>query len=261
MTKNILLSFDLEEFDIPEEYGQKLSEKEKFDVSSEGLKIVLKILDKLKIRATFFTTANFALHNKKIVKEIAKKHEIASHGFYHSSFSAGDFKKSRKVLEKITGKKVIGFRMPRLKKVDEKELTEAGYKYNSSYNPFFLPGRYINLLGKRTAYFSDEILNIPAASASPIVRYPLFYLSFRVTPKIFYKAASALTLKTDKYISIYFHPWEFANIKSFKLPWYFKMWCNGAMLKKTEKYLLWLKSKGQFVTFSEFYRLLSKQHS
>ena len=33
----ILLSFDLEEFDIPEEFGQKLSEEEKINITLAGL--------------------------------------------------------------------------------------------------------------------------------------------------------------------------------------------------------------------------------
>ena len=58
MSNFILLSFDIEEFDIPEEYGQKLESQVKFEVSLNGLKAIIDLLNKLKITATFFK------HNK-----------------------------------------------------------------------------------------------------------------------------------------------------------------------------------------------------
>src|ERR1700733_1908037 len=99
---SILLSFDLEEFDIPEEYGQKLEEDEKIRVTLTGLIPLLEMLDKHKIVATFYTTAFFAEKNKKILKRIAATHEIASHGYYHSSFKPEDVDASKKILEGIT---------------------------------------------------------------------------------------------------------------------------------------------------------------
>src|SRR3989344_5165266 len=92
MNKKILLSFDIEEFDIPEEYGIKVNDKEKFMVSLEGFNRILKLLDKINIKATFFTTANFALNNPEIIREASKKHEIGSHSFFHSSFEEKDLK-------------------------------------------------------------------------------------------------------------------------------------------------------------------------
>ena len=64
MNKNILLSFDVEEFDIPEEYGQKLEDKVKFEVSLQGLQTVTDLLDQLDVQVTFFVTANFALNHR-----------------------------------------------------------------------------------------------------------------------------------------------------------------------------------------------------
>ena len=84
MNRRILLSFDIEEFDIPEEYGEKIDETVKFEISYKGVKEILPILEKLKIKATFFVTANFAIHYKALIQEISHKNEIASHGFYHS---------------------------------------------------------------------------------------------------------------------------------------------------------------------------------
>lgn len=258
--KKILLSFDAEEFDIPEEYGQKIDEETKINVSREGLKGVLALLDRLNIRATFFTTANFALHNQKLIKEISKKHEIASHGFYHSSFSEGDLKKSRDILEKITEKRIIGFRMPRLSKINENNLARAGYKYNSSMSPIYMPGRYNNFFEKRTAYRKGEIVNIPL-SATPLIRVPINWLSFKNFPLALIKVASIINLIFDNYLVLYFHPWEFVNINKYRLPWYVSRYSGEKMIERLEKYLLWLGKKGKFITFSEFAESFLKKNN
>ncbi len=55
MSKAILLSFDVEEFDAPEDFGQALEDSTKFSVSLDGLKAVLLLLERLNIRATFLS--------------------------------------------------------------------------------------------------------------------------------------------------------------------------------------------------------------
>ncbi|VXD23911.1 Putative xylanase/chitin deacetylase (fragment) [Planktothrix serta PCC 8927] len=82
MTKYILLSFGGEEFDAPLKYGEKIKPSVQFDVSLMGLRNILSLLEYLHIRATFFVTANFALHHPELIEAIARTHEIASQGFY-----------------------------------------------------------------------------------------------------------------------------------------------------------------------------------
>lgn len=255
MIKSILLSFDVEEFDLPIEYSQPIDISLQFDISRRGLSAIISLLDQLDIKATFFVTANFAINHPTLIKELAKQHEIASHGFYHSQFQLEDLEKSRQALEEITGKKVIGFRMARLKAIDNREIERAGYEYNSSMNPTYIPGRYNNFFKPRTAYYSNNLLNLPV-SVTPLLRFPLFWLSFKNLPLLLFKAASQLTLETDSYLNLYFHPWEFADISQFKLPSYIKKDSGAKMLMKLEKYLLWLKLKGKFLTISEFKKSL-----
>ena len=257
MDKQILLSFDIEEFDIPEEYGQKVDKKTKIETTREGLKEILRLLDELNIKATFFTTAHFALNNKLLIKKISRKHEIASHSFYHSSFKKDDLEKSRKELEKITGSKVLGFRMPRLEEIDEDAIRKAGYKYNSSINPTFIPGRYNNFFRKRTPYFSSGLLNIPV-SVVPGIRFPVgSWLSFKNFPLSISKFASLINLKYDGFVNLYLHPWEFADISGYNLPFYVKGKCGKVLWKKLFEHLKWLKGRGEFITFSEFSDRLS----
>lgn len=254
MKPSVLLSIDVEEFDIPEEYGQIIDENTQFAVSLNGLKAILVLLEKLELRATFFVTANFAIHHKAIIKEISQKHEIASHGFCHSSFRIEDLEKSRNILEQIINQRVIGFRMARLMEIDDQEIKKAGYKYNSSMNPTYIPGRYNNFFKPRSSYFSQEILNIPV-SVTPLIRFPLFWLSFKNLPLSWIKFASQITLQHDSYLCVYFHPWEFTDINAFKLPNFIKKHSGYDMIDRLEQYLIWLKNQGKFVTFSEFYQL------
>jgi len=251
MNKVVLLSFDVEEFDVPEEYGQSLPDQQKFSVSLNGLKPVLDLLDQLNLRATFFTTAHFALHHPALMRSIAQTHEVASHGFYHSSFDVADLPKSKVTLEQITGSTITGFRMARLQKVDDQDIAAAGYTYNSSVNPTYLPGRYNNFCQPRTAHYANSLLNIPV-SVTPLVRFPLFWLSFKNLPLSLYQTASAWTLHCDRYLSLYFHPWEFSDISRFALPSYIKRHSGQPMLRRLHRYLTWLKPQADFITYAEF---------
>ena len=229
MNKSILLSFDTEEFDIPEEYGQPLESEVKFEISNRGLSKIVALIEKLDITATFFVTANFALHNPDTIIEISKHHEIASHGFYHSQFCLEDLQKSKQTLEQITNTKITGFRMARLQPVDDEEIEKAGYEYNSSMNPTYIPGRYNNLSKPRTAYYTNKLLNLPI-SVTPLIRFPLFWLSFKNFPLSMIELATQLTLETDSYLNIYFHPWKFTYISRLKLPGYVKKNCGRKMV-------------------------------
>lgn len=139
----ILLSFDIEEFDLPFEYGLSLSWEEQIRISSEGCRKILSGLSRHEVKATFFCTARFAENAPELIREISESgHEIASHGYAHSAFEEADLKRSKDFLETLTGQCVGGFRMPRMANVSDAALVEAGYTYNSSLNPTFLPGRY-----------------------------------------------------------------------------------------------------------------------
>src|SRR5260221_11830801 len=111
----ILLSFDIEEFDLPFEYGRKLPFAEQLSISTEGTLAILDLLRETGIKATFFVTANYAINQPHIVTLIVNQgHELASHGYYHSSFNNGHLQESKLALEKLSGTEVKGFRMARM---------------------------------------------------------------------------------------------------------------------------------------------------
>lgn len=242
----IALSFDIEEFDMPLEYGKSIAFDEQMAISIAGTELILALLAKHQIKATFFTTAHFADHAQALVKGIvAAGHELASHSYYHSEFKVEHLLASRLRLEAISGSEVIGYRMPRMQAVDEREICKAGYRYNSSINPTFLPGRYNNLHKPRTHFMQDGVWQLPA-SVSPWIRFPLFWLSFHNLPLMVYQYLSQATLAKDKYLNVYFHPWEFTDLNQperFNFPAYVSKNSGPQMLQRMDAFISWAKNK------------------
>ena len=257
--KLINLTFDLEEFDIPEEYGQKVSHEDQMNVTRKGTEKVLALLDKYHVTATFFTTGNYARQNADLVKVISLKHEIASHALYHDpfyEFKESDLLESKQILESITGHEVTGFRMPRLKPFNMARLLEIGYTYDSSLNPTYLPGRYNLLHENPLPNLKNGLIELPC-STTPYLRFPLFWLSFKNLPIGLYATLCGLTLRKLKSLMLYFHPWEFAEIGQYKLPGYVKSPDGDILLKKLEDLIVYLKKRnGEFVTANMFCKTL-----
>lgn len=250
MSRSIYLTFDLEEFDIPLEYGYTISPHKQLEVGYSAMPALHSLLRKEKVTATYFVTANFANHYPALIQELAKENEIASHSFYHTGYQPGDLRKSKETLEQIINKEVTGLRMPRMKILGSQEILEAGFKYDSSVHPTFLPGRYNNLHLPRQPYFESDLLRIPA-SVSPVVRIPLFWLSFKNFPLNLYIQLAKRTLKKHGSLVLYFHPWEFANIDEFKLPNYVSFPNGISLLERLNKFITSIKNEGEFCQMNQ----------
>src|SRR4051794_13162133 len=110
----ILLSFDIEEFDMPFEYGKNLDFKEQLSVSTEGTLVILNLLKEANIKATFYCTANYAKNKPDVIMKIVDEgHELASHGYYHSDFKPEHLALSKQLLEELADTPVKGYRMAR----------------------------------------------------------------------------------------------------------------------------------------------------
>lgn len=253
--KKILLSFDVEEFDMPLEYGKNISFEDQIQVSRDGTEAILDILSSYNVCATFFTTVVFAQQASALIHRLhADNHELASHGYYHSSFQNNHLEESRLALQQISGRIVKGFRMPRMMPVDNIPIREAGYSYNSSLNPTFLPGRYNNFSKPRALYKANDILQLPA-SVTPLLRFPLFWLSFHNLPLWLYKLACQRTINHDNYLNIYFHPWEFTDLTKsrYGLPGFVSKNSGQIMIDRFSSLLSWMKTQGyNFSTIQDF---------
>lgn len=247
MSSKILLSFDIEEFEMPREYGDPIPFDLQMEVSIKGTARILDLLAKHGVKATFYTTANFASHAKDIVSRIVSEgHELASHGYVHDHFEPPHLKMSKDILEEIGGVPVRGYRMARMAPVPEEEVFKAGYIYNSSINPTYLPGRYNKLSEPRTCFMREGVWQLPA-SVTPALRFPLFWISFHNLPLSIYTSLANRTLKKDGYLNVYFHPWEFMDIgpkKKYNFPFYVTKNTDAKMIERFGKLIEWGKSKG-----------------
>lgn len=246
---------------MPFEYGKEIAFDEQLAISTEGTNKILAILTKHNIKATFYTTANYALNKPDIIaKMVSAGHEIASHGYYHSDFKPEHLKQSKDALEQLSGQTVKGYRMARMMPVDEQEIFKAGYQYNSSINPTYLPGRYNNFKKPRTWFYQDGVLQLPS-SVSPLIRFPLFWLSFHNLPMGLLKWLSKITHRKDGYLNLYFHPWEFTDLKKpekFGFPGYVSKNTGLAFEKRIDSFIAWGIKRGyRFSTTGEFVERLN----
>ena len=252
----ILLSFDIEEFDGPREHGVDYSLEEGMKVSVEGTNIILDVLKANDVRATFFCTANFAEMAPDVMERIMSEgHEVACHGVDHFEPRETDFEVSKEIVERVCDLTVTGYRQPRMFPVLDSEIKRVGYRYNSSLNPAFIPGRYMNLDTPRTWFFKDGVMQIPA-SVTPLVRFPLFWLSLHNLPEFMYHWLVRRVLKKDGYFVTYFHPWEFYELKEhpeFKMPFIIKNHSGRQMAERLDRLVKMLKKHNhEFITYEEF---------
>lgn len=252
----ICLSFDIEEFDAPREYGAPISLAQQLEISTRGTGLILEMLQGLGVKATFFCTANFATHRPNLIKRIvAEGHEIASHSYYHSKFEPGDLLKSKLKLEEITQTTIKGYRSPRMGEVDDRELLKAGYEYDSSLNPTMLPGRYNNLKEPRSIFRKEQgLIEIPS-SVSTHCRVPLFWLSVHNLPLSLLQNMMSRAIKKDGYLNIYFHPWEFNEdicSSAYRMPFYIRRNSGQRMIYRLSSLIVYFKDRGhKFATLSE----------
>lgn len=242
----ICLTFDLEEFDLPLEFKRKINKERQMEITTKGMEALLLLLKG--ISCTFFTTANYAKNNSALIKELSLTHEIASHNYFHSSFEKTDLKKSKDALQSVSGKEVIGFRMPRMAKVNYNDLKDAGYLYDSSLNPTYIPGRYNHFTKSKTIFKQDGLVIFPA-SVTPSIRIPLFWLTFKNANIKWYCSQVQKCLDAYGYVNIYLHPWEFTDVSGFSLPSY--MAANPIkMLDKLNHLINHFKDKARFASIT-----------
>lgn len=252
----ILLSFDTEEFEVPREHGVEISLEEGMKVSVYGTNKILDVLKQNQVHATFFCTGNFAENAPEVIERIKREgHEIACHGVDHWIPRSDDVYRSKEIVERVSGVKAYGYRQPRMFPVSDEDIEKAGYVYNSSLNPAFIPGRYMHLNTPRTWFMRGKVMEIPA-SVTPCFRIPLFWLALHNFPERLYHWFVNRVLRHDGYFVTYFHPWEFYQLKEhpeYKIPLIIKNHSGNEMVNRLDRLVKMLKSRNQeFVTFSEF---------
>ncbi len=200
---------------------------------------LLEHLDRDGARATFFVLGWLAEREPGMVKAIAEAgHEVASHGWDHrrvDTLSADQFRqdlrRSRDVLQELTGQRVGGYRAPSFSILPGSEwaldaMLEEGFAYDSSMFPVRVHPTYGYPGGRRDphrifrpggtlvevppATLRLGAMNLPAAGGA--------YLRFFPGALVHRALLSAESRRAPG--TVYVHPWEFdEEMPSFRAPW------------------------------------------
>lgn len=230
---------------------------------------LLDLLDRRKIKATFFVVSNLLESHSSLIKEIQTRgHEIASHSvthvFLNSQSSLLEMQKSKKQFEDY-GIKVNGFRAPGYITANSHflDLKNARYQYDSSKAVFF-PNRYRNFwLGFRPTPFVETIKN-PQTDAIKIVELPMptFFWPIINSGLSYFKLFYPFSLLFKMQYQFYLHPWEFLEFSDLpKTKWSFNgfllSWnCGRKAWKIFDKFLNKAERNGtKWVTCSEYIKI------
>lgn len=187
---------------------------------------ILTLLDGAACRATFFTLGWVAERYPAMVRRIAAGgHELASHGYGHARVSGmpqvefmHDIRRSKDLLEQLTGQPVQGYRAPSFSigpasPWAHDSLLAAGYRYSSSLYPI-RHDHYGAPTAPRFAHYPDGpdgLLELPVST----IRLGGHNLPaggggyFRLYPYRCSRWALRRINARDGQAGIfYFHPWE-----------------------------------------------------
>jgi len=195
---------------------------------------ILEILDVMKAKATFFVLGAVAKQFPNLIKKIdAAEHEIASHGYQHLEIFKyspdafrEDVKRSKAILEDLSGKPVLGYRAPQFSIVNKSLwaldiLVEEGFQYDCSIFPIRHP-RYGIPSAPRVHYrIRPELVEFPLSTIRVLGdNLPIAGGAyFRLLPYCFTKKAIESLNKENIVVNSYFHVWEIdPNQPRLKIP-------------------------------------------
>jgi len=207
------------------------------DRIKESLDIVLDLLSRHGVSATFFTLGEIADEYPDLISQIADEgHEIASHGYSHTPLFDlkpdefdDELSQSEAAIRRATGRDPIGFRAPNFSITPETawafEILESrGYVYDSSVFPVKTPMYGVSRAPIRPyrvaadspfEYFpavqsGEGLIELPLAVLNKFVRIPIsggFY--GRLLPVWVLERGLRRLNHHGIPVNVYFHPWEF----------------------------------------------------
>lgn len=205
----------------------------------KGLPLMLKILAKHDVPATFFITGLAAEGFPKLIAGISQKYEVSCHGYEHERFDKlaveeqrERIQKATEILQKITGTRPLGFRAPNFKLPRQTLaiLEEIGYVYDASKASY-----------KRAQKQSgSSLVEIPNAFPSSFLRLPV-WLSRRVLD---------LYLRFSPLVVLDYHPWELVKMSNVRFDLRFAT--GDKALNRLDRTISYLCTRGtRFVTLKE----------
>jgi polysaccharide deacetylase family protein (PEP-CTERM system associated) len=185
---------------------------------------MLELMHQHNVTCTCFILGWIAERHPDVVKRIAKAgHEIACHGYNHELIYElshdefrEDIRRSKQLLEELTGAAVIGYRAPCFSITDWAIdiLQEEGYTYDSSSFPTVAHDRYGHLSGMESGIVVQEIrdgFHEVCVSCLHVLGKGLPWAGggyFRLLPYPIFRAGVRRILKKKQPYVFYIHPWE-----------------------------------------------------
>lgn len=185
---------------------------------------ILDLLEEHRAQATLFVLGWVAERQPELIRRIAAAgHEIASHGYGHDliyTLSPAEFRadveRGKKLLEDVTGERVIGYRAPSFSITDwaVSILQDLGFEYDSSVFPTVAHDRYGRLTGVDSGHPILELspgFHEVCISCLPLGKRGLPWGGggyFRMLPYAVWRGGVKRILATGAPYLFYIHPWE-----------------------------------------------------
>jgi polysaccharide deacetylase family protein (PEP-CTERM system associated) len=230
------LSIDVEEWFHPELLRDKVAPEDRKGRVDVAIQPLLGLLDRFKVKASFFFLGEVASENPRLVQKLHKEgHEIASHGmFHHPLWVLGrerfrqEMKEFIDLMQKILGNvRIHGFRAPTFSLDTETQwalpiLRDLGFSYDASLFPAKLWGnRLYGVNGAPRVPYRISMVNLLEEDFhSPLMEFPNTVLSFGgfsipLAGGFYLRAiplrALIMGLKRVNRLApfnLYIHPWE-----------------------------------------------------
>ncbi len=260
MKKPLLLTFDVEEFDWPVERGRSLSLTMQLRVTRAGLRRVLPVLARHGARCTFFVTGQFAQACPDAVQAVvAAGHEVAVHGFAHDDdygamdrqVAAERLRAARYIVSGVSQQPATGVRTPHLLPCPPSVLRAAGFEYDASPHPTWVPGRYNGLRWPRSPWVEEEIARVPI-SVLPWIRVPVSWIWYRSMGPTVGRLALRLASARAPYLHLYFHPWEAISIRRLGIPMWLALGTGMKFIHALDCLLEWAAPRLSAIPVAEF---------
>jgi polysaccharide deacetylase family protein (PEP-CTERM system associated) len=252
---------------------------------SESTEIVLDILRRHSVRATFFILGWIAEKEPDLVKNIASQgHEIASHGYKHELLHTidensieSDIRRSLQILAPLSCNDIIGYRAPSfsITKAATNALKKMNFVYDASLNDFQFNRRYGKLVTlNRTSKSGGNVVEYSVLD-NGLIEFPISVNTYfniywplgggycRLSPMWFLRKQLHDILRRNDIASIYLHPWEFDSdqprLRKLGMNYYFRHYYGlDKTAEKVERLIRFVKESPdvEIRTFGEIAKSL-----
>ncbi|HEY1586320.1 MAG TPA: polysaccharide deacetylase family protein [Polyangia bacterium] len=205
---------------------------------TQGMPLVLELLAKEGVPATFFCTGDVARKHPDIVRRLVDEgHELGCHGDTHARFGGMDRATAERELRdggatlRAFGCDVTSFRAPNLDFPAEflPLLAANGFRLDSSQGRHKPGSFFVSPSFVRTG--ADGVERVPATIAPSAVRLPR-------------PIRNALFSRMRDPVVFFFHPWEFVDVTREPIPLDCRFLTGAPALASLRETIAWFRQRG-----------------